>query len=135
MAVITRRAVLTGGAGAAGAAALGFAAAAAAATPPPLARLAGPRAADTLVRSRFLPLVGDQFSADGGELLTLASVDDVQGAPAGDEFRFNLVFEPARSVGDGIYTLRHPRTNDSVLFLSKFGDQGAAMQAVVNRIA
>ena len=134
MAVISRRAVLAGGAGAAGVAALGLASAAVAA-PDPLFRAVGPGPAESLTRSRFTPLIGQNFAADNGLAAVLVGIDDLQGAPAGDELRFNLVFESTGHLADGIHTLRHPDTDDAVLFLSAFGDQGARMQAVVNRLA
>lgn len=142
MTTLSRRTVVAAGIGTAGVAALGITVASLSTRPSTGSRAAGPAAGADLVRSRFTPLVGTAFVAAAGaseHRLVLDTVDDLASATTPDEeARFNLLFTHDGELPEqGIYTLRHPDTADTVLFLSPVGPEGQNLriQALVDRSA
>jgi hypothetical protein len=139
MPTLSRRKVLIAGIGTAGLAAIGVSVGVSL-SPREATPSIDASAGIDLVRSRFSPLVGSEFTATtatGTFRLVLESVDELQPVHTPeDEDRFNLLFT---ACGDaptsGIYTLRHPQTSDSELFLSAVGAEGQArrLQALVDR--
>src|SRR5690606_6342027 len=139
MPTLSRRKVLIAGIGTAGLAAVGVAAGISL-SPRDAAPSVDASVGIDLVRSRFSPLVGSEFTAtaDTGTFrLVLESVDELQPVlTPDDEHRFNLLFTPSGvEPPSGIYTLRHPQTADSELFLSAVGQTGPTrrLQALVDR--
>lgn len=97
-------------------------------------------AADSPVfkRSDFATLLGRQLTvSQTATVLTLVAVEDIVGAPTGDERAFSLIFEPAAGPGvaQGIYTLVHDE-NGWELFLAPVGPAANTQyQVVVNQLS
>ena len=139
MPTLSRRTMILTGVGVAGVAAVGVTAGVSL-WPKESTIEADAAAGIDLVRSRFAPLVGTEFTASatvGVFSLVLDGVEEVYPVRAPeDEHRFNLLF--AANGGEppaGIYTLSHPETSESVLFLSAIGPEGSErrLQALVDR--
>ena len=136
---VSRRTVILSGIGVAGIAALGAAVGTSLWPEAAAPELVNTDAGIRLARSRFAPLVGTTFTAHGDQafpliLETVADLSPVRTAE--DEDRFNLLFSTVgASPPQGIYTLRHPETTDSVLFISPVGQEGPGLrlQALVDR--
>jgi hypothetical protein len=75
-------------------------------------------------RSTFRPLRSGTFTAQGVDAttgrfrLTLQKVQDIIGAPTGDEHAFSLQFHCPNPVPDGIYRLSHGSMKPVTLFIS-----------------
>ena len=139
MPTLSRRAVILSGIGVAGVAALGAAVGTSLWPQAVAPDLIDADAGIDLVRSRFAPLVGTTFTAHGDQAYSLILDSVAELSPirtAEDEDRFNLLFSTVgASPPQGIYTLRHPETKASVLFISPIGPEGPELrfQALVDR--
>jgi len=125
---LDRRVFLVGGAAAATLLAIGPSRTATAASLP---------AAPTLTRSLFAPAVGKYFWIQGTfKRLTLEEIDDVRGAPAGDENRFSLVFSSPTKIVAGTLPLTNLRLGTISLFVGAVdrGVNNNLYEAVINRL-
>lgn len=96
-----------------------------------------PSKTPALSRAVFAPSVGKFYWVQGTfKRLTLASIEDIAGAPAGDDGRFSLVFSSPAPITAGVLPLTNLQLGTVSLFLSAV-DRGATnhfYQAVINRL-
>lgn len=93
--------------------------------------LAAPRSA-RLSRSMFVPHVGTTFtvSADRSYQAVLRAIDDLPHSPAGDPYRFGLLFAMSGGPEQGTYVVRN-RSLSQLLFLVPVGGGRSAYEAVI----
>jgi hypothetical protein len=86
-----------------------------------------------LRRSSYAGLSGETFRVAGGTL-TLHSVADLPGTPAGSDDAFSLIFTGS-GPAQGIHSFSHPDLGAFELFLAPVDDPGATprYEAIVNR--
>jgi hypothetical protein len=90
-----------------------------------------------LRRSSYRGLRGERFRVDGGQLIKLERVQDLNSLQAGSETSFALIFSGPAALADPVPQLYHPWLGSFRLLLSPGAAtaQGRTYVAVINQLA